>query len=155
MNTLTRLAVALLVGIVTAAVVAVGLAAGLQSRIEFSLLVGLPTGVFAGLTALFATYAHLWGRGATPSVSTSTSAAGAPVRPGRVRVARAGVAAAVGFGLVGAVGLGLYLLAGVSTGLSVLILGSPIGALIAAALAYLVGRPTKASGDRTRSSDTR
>ena len=62
MNTHVRIVVAPLLGVLVSAVTTLSVTAGFEPQIEFSLLIGLPVGVSAGLTGLFAGYVLLWHR---------------------------------------------------------------------------------------------
>ena len=54
-----QIAISFMAGILGFALVAVGATAGFESRTAFSLMIGLLMGVYADLTALFATYVGL------------------------------------------------------------------------------------------------
>jgi hypothetical protein len=137
MNTIARVIVSILVGVVAFALVTVGVTSGLQPRIEFSLIVGLPMGVFAGITAVGATYAELAYRGRR-ATDTITPAA----RRGRWA---AGVAV-LAYALVAVVGLALYLLADVSAALGLLTVGLPVALVVAAGIGYFAARGRPPAG---------
>ncbi|MDS0222535.1 hypothetical protein NDI54_14415 [Haloarcula sp. S1AR25-5A] len=129
MNTYVRLVVALLVGALAFAITTVSVTSGFEPQIEFSLLIGLPMGLSAGLTALFAGYVLLWHR--------DRAAAGA-VSERAVRLRMAALAAVADFFVVTIVGVALYVLASGSLGIGLLVAGLPVTLLLAAAVGYLV-----------------
>jgi hypothetical protein len=137
MNRLTRLAVATVVGLLAFVAVTVAATAVLAPRVELSLLVGLPAGVFAGVTALFATATALRYRDAPVDADGRR-----PASAGRWR--RAGVGAALGNAVALAGGAALFVLADLGVGLSVLALGGPV----LAAVGTLVGYSFPAHRDR-------
>ncbi|AAV45350.1 unknown [Haloarcula marismortui ATCC 43049] len=129
MNTHVRIVVALLLGALVFAVTTVVVTAGFEPQIEFSLLIGLPVGVSAGLTALFASYVLLWHR---------DQAAAGTVSGRAVRLRLAALATIADFVTVTAAGVGLYVVLGRSLGISLLIAGLPVTLPLAAAVGYLV-----------------
>ncbi|WP_058996689.1 hypothetical protein [Haloarcula sp. CBA1127] len=129
MNTHVRIVVALLLGVLVFAVTTVAVTAGFEPQIEFSLLIGLPVGVSAGLTALFAGYVLLWHR---------DRAAAGTVPERAVRLRLAALATIADFVTVTAAGVGLYVVLGRSLGISLLIAGLPVTLPLAAAVGYLV-----------------
>ncbi|MDQ2071690.1 hypothetical protein ACODNH_15560 [Haloarcula sp. NS06] len=139
MNTHVRIVVALLLGAFAFAVTTVAVTAGFEPQIEFSLLIGLPVGVSAGLTALFAGYVLLWHR--------DRAAAGAvPERAVRLRLAA--LATIMDFVTVTAAGAGIYVFVGESLGISLLIAGLPVTLPLAAAVGYIA-----AGGGRSEQSE--
>lgn len=139
MNTHVRIVVALLLGAFAFAVTTVAVTAGFEPQIEFSLLIGLPVGVSAGLTALFAGYVLLWHR--------DRAAAGAvPERAVRLRLAA--LATITDFVTVTAAGAGIYVFVGESLGISLLIAGLPVTLPLAAAVGYIA-----AGGGRSEQSE--
>ncbi|MCT9096735.1 hypothetical protein [Haloarchaeobius sp. HME9146] len=143
MNTVIRAIAALLAGLAGFVIATVGTTALLASRIEFSLLVGLPVGVYAGLTLLFGSFLALWYR--------DQAAVGDPTE-GVTRGLWAGAAAIVA--LVGtiAVGLALYIVAGLSVGLTVLLFGVPAALLVAGVIGFIVARTGRGGDVGPRSS---
>jgi len=129
MHTYVRIVVALLLGTLAFAGTTVAVTAAFEPEIAFSLLIGLPMGVSAGLTGLFAGYVLLWYR--------DRAAAGA-VSERAVRLRMAALAAVIDFFVVTAVGVALYTLAIGSVGISLLVAGLPVTLLLAAAVGYLV-----------------
>jgi len=126
MNTHVRIVVALLLGVLAFAVTTVSVTAGFEPQIEFSLLIGLPVGVSAGLTGLFAGYVLLWYR---------DQAAGA-VSERAVRLRLAALATIADFVVVTTAGVALYAFADGSLGISLLIAGLPVTLPLAAAVGY-------------------
>lgn len=125
-----RVAVAIGVGLVGFGAVTVGVTSVLESRIAFSLLVGLPMGLYAGVTALFAAYVGLAARdqrrtgGSTPAM--------------RRRVAA--VVATVGTYVVVAVaGFGVFYLFDASIGIGLLTAGLPVLLVLAAIAGNALG----------------
>lgn len=143
MNTVTRVVAGLLAGVVGFAVAAVAVTAGFEPRVEFSLLIGLPVGLYAGLTALFATYVGLWYRDRDGDGSASRSAA---------RRLRAAVAAVAAFVLVAAVGVAVFFLASASAGIALLVVGLPVTLVVAAIAGYLLAGRSGGDADDARSS---
>lgn len=143
MNTYVRLVVALLFGALAFAVTTVAVTSGFEPQIEFSLLIGLPMGVSAGLTALFAAYVLLWHH--------DRAAAGA-VSERVVRLRMAALAAVADFFVVTIVGVALYVLASGSIGIGLLVAGLPVTLLLATAVGYLVadGNRNERGGVRTQ-----
>lgn len=138
MNRYVRAITALILGVVAFAVTTVAVTAGFEPQIEFSLLVGLPVGVAAGATALFAGYVLLWYREREAAGTVSTRA---------VRLRLAALATVVDFLAVTAVGVGLYVLAGSGLGIGLLVAGLPVTLLLAAVVGYLLaGRDRTARG---------
>ncbi|WP_267639555.1 hypothetical protein [Haloarchaeobius amylolyticus] len=131
MKTIVRALVAVLAAILGFVLTTVGVTALLAPQIEFSLLVGLPVGVYAGLTALFATFVGLWYRDQT--------ATGTPTE-GVTRGLWAAGGAVLGFLGTVAFGLGLYLGAGMSMGLTVLLFGVPAVLLVAGVVGFVAAR---------------
>jgi hypothetical protein len=129
MNTYVRVVLALLLGALAFVVTAVAVTAGFEPEIEFSLLVGLPVGVSAGLTGLFAGYVLLWHRDRAAAGTLSD-------RLARLRVAA--LAAVADFFLVTAAGVAIYAFADGSTGIGLLVAGLPVTLSLAAAVGYLV-----------------
>ena len=129
MDTHVRIVVSLLLGAFAFAVTTVAVTAGFEPQIEFSLLIGLPMGVSAGLTALFAGYVLLWHRDRAALGAVSERAA---------RLRLAALAAVAGFLVVTAVGVGLYALADASIGVGLLVAGLPVTVVLTAAVGYLV-----------------
>jgi len=129
MNTHVRIVVALLLGAFAFAVTTVAVTAGFEPQIEFSLLIGLPMGVWAGLTALFAGYVLLWHRDRATAGTVSKRA---------VRLRLAALAAVASFLVVTVVGVALYTLADASIGIGLLVAGLPVAVVLAAAMGYLV-----------------
>jgi hypothetical protein len=128
MHVVLRAAISLLVAIVAFGIATVGITAALQPRIEFSLLVGLPVGVFAGLTALFAAYVRLRYRDERAKESPSWSMR---------RWSRAAVAAVLALVVVTALGLALYALGSLGFAVGVLTVGLPVTVPVAAVAGYL------------------
>nr|WP_303647530.1 hypothetical protein [Haloarchaeobius amylolyticus] len=122
--------VALVAGILGFALVTVAVTAGFESEIAFSLLIGLPMGVYAGTTAVFVAYVGLWYR---DRVATG--------EPGRTaaRLRWSAVASVAAFVLSTALGLALYLVFDASIGIGMLVLGVPAVVLVAAIVGYVVG----------------
>jgi hypothetical protein len=144
MNRLTGLAAAIVVGLLAFVAVTVGVTAVLAPRVELSLLVGLPAGIFAGVTALFATATALW-YGDAPVDADGRRPASAS------RWRRAGVGAALGNAVALAAGAGLFVLAGLSVGLSVLALGGPVLAAVGTLVGYSFPvRRDREEGGRSR-----
>jgi len=129
MNTHVRILVALLLGAFAFAVTTVAVTAGFEPQIEFSLLIGLPVGVSAGLTALFAGYVLLWHRDRMALGTVSERA---------TRLRLAALAAVADFLVVTAVGVALYALADASIGIGLLVAGLPVTVVLAAAVGYLM-----------------
>ncbi|GCF12707.1 hypothetical protein Harman_06420 [Haloarcula mannanilytica] len=129
MNTYVRIVVALLLGAFAFAVTTVAVTAGFEPQIEFSLLIGLPMGVSAGLTALFAGYVLLLHRDQAALGTVSKRA---------VRLRLAALAAVADFVVVTAVGVGLYAFADASIGIGLLVAGLPVTLVLAAGVGYLV-----------------
>lgn len=130
MNVFVRIVVSLFAAVVAFAVATVGVTAAFESQIEFSLLVGLPVGISAALTALFATYVALWYRDLQ---GTST------VTPSATRLRWAAIATVVDVVGVTALGVALSLLGWGGLGIAMLIAGLPATLLFAALVGYLVG----------------
>ncbi|EMA07566.1 hypothetical protein SAMN05443574_106240 [Haloarcula vallismortis] len=127
MNTHVRIVVTLLLGALVFAVTTVAVTAGFEPQIEFSLLIGLPVGLSAGLTGLFAGYVLLWYR--------DRAAAGAvPERAVRLRLAA--LATIADFVVVTAAGVALYVYGDGSLGISLLVAGLPVTLPLAAAIGY-------------------
>ena len=129
MSTHVRIVVALLLGVLAFAVTTVSVTAGFEPQIEFSLLIGLPVGVSAGLTALFTGYVLLWhhDRAAVGEISE---------RAACLRLAA--LATVADFVVVTAVGVALYLFADGSLGISLLVAGLPVTLPLAAAIGYVL-----------------
>ncbi|KAA9396960.1 hypothetical protein Har1130_09700 [Haloarcula sp. CBA1130] len=127
MNTHVRIVVALLLGAFAFAVTTVTVTAGFEPQIAFSLLVGLPVGVSAGLTGLFAGYVLLWYR---------DRAAVGEISKRAVRLRLAALATVADFAVVTAAGVALYAFAGSSLGISLLVAGLPVTLPLAAAIGY-------------------
>ena len=141
MNTHVRIVVALLLGVLVFAVTTVAVTAGFEPQIEFSLLIGLPVGVSAGLTALFAGYVLLWHR--------DRAAVGeVPERAVRLRLAT--LATIVDCVTVTAAGIGLYVFLGRSLGISLLIAGLPVTLPLAAAVGYLAVGDSRSEQDEVQ-----
>lgn len=138
MNTYVRIVVALLLGALAFAVTTVAVTASFEPEIEFSLLIGLPMGVSAGLTGLFAGYVLLWYRDRAAAGTVSDRAA-------RLRVAA--LAAVANFFVVTAAGVAIYVFVDGSTGIGLLVAGLPVTLSLAVAVGYLV-----AGGGRTERS---
>ncbi|MFU1782122.1 hypothetical protein ACM16X_12130 [Haloarcula japonica] len=128
MNTYVRIVVALLLGAFAFAVTTLVVTAGFEPGIEFSLLIGLPVGVSAGLTALFAGYVLLWHR---------DQAAVGEVPDRVVRLRLAALATIADFFVVTAAGVILYTLADGSMGIGLLVAGLPVTLPLAAVVGYL------------------
>ncbi|WP_336338128.1 hypothetical protein [Haloarcula brevis] len=141
MNTSVRLVVALLLGALAFAVTTVAVTAGFEPAIEFSLLIGLPMGVSAGLTGLFAGYVLLWHRDRAAAGTLSGRA---------VRLRAAALAAVADFFVVTAVGVALYALAVGSLGIGLLVAGLPVTLVLAAAVGYLVAGGGRSDRGRVR-----
>ncbi|MUV56325.1 hypothetical protein [Halogeometricum sp. CBA1124] len=141
MNTFARIAIALVVGSLGFAVVAVGITAALEPWVAFSLIVGLPVGLSAGLTAAFATYAGLRYRDQVRRGSVSNSA---------VRTLWAGITAVLDFVTVTALGLTVYFLVDGSLGIGLLVVGLPVTLLLAAVAGYLSADTGREADDGSR-----
>lgn len=128
MNTHVRIVVAMFLGLVAFAVTTVAVTAGFEPQIEFSLLIGLPVGVSAGLTALFAGYVLLWHR---------DRAAAGEIPERAVRFRLAALATIADFVTVTAAGVALYVFVGGSLGINLLIAGLPVTLPLAAVVGYL------------------
>ncbi len=121
--------VSLALGVVAFVVTTVAVTAGFEPQIEFSLLIGLPMGVTAGLTAFFAGSVLLWYRDRTAAGAVSGRA---------VRLRAAALAAVADFLAVAAAGVGLYVVASDSIGIGLLVAGLPVTVVLAAVVGYLV-----------------
>ncbi|AUG46923.1 hypothetical protein BVU17_05070 [Haloarcula taiwanensis] len=138
MNTHVRIVVALLLGALVFAVTTVAVTAGFEPGIEFSLLIGFPVGVSAGLTALFAGYVLLWYRDLAAAGTVSERA---------VRLRLAALATVADLFVVTAAGVTIYTLADGSTGIGLLVAGLPVTLPLAAVVGYLTaGRRRRGQG---------
>ncbi|WP_439026412.1 hypothetical protein [Haloarchaeobius sp. DT45] len=144
MNTFVRVLVALVAGILGFAVVTVAVTVGFAPEIEFSLLIGLPMGVYAGLTTVFATYAGLWYR---------DQVAAGPATERATRVLWSAAAAVAAFVVTTVLGVLLYLVFDVSIGIGVLVLGVPAVVFVAAVGGYIAAR-TGREGEAGRQSSS-
>jgi hypothetical protein len=129
MKTHVRIVVALLIGVVALAVTTVSVTAGFEPQIEFSLLIGLPVGVSAGLTGLFAGYVLLWHRDRAATGELSDRAA---------RLRLAALATSADFVVVTAAGVALYVFGNRGLGISLLVAGLPVTLPLAAAVSYVL-----------------
>ena len=117
MTALARVFGSAVVGLVGFAVVTVAVAAAVEPRIEFSLLVGLPLGVYAGVTLVITTATGLRYR---------TERADGTLRAATRRRFRAAVAAMLALVCTGAVGSVVFLAVDGTTGLQILLFGLPV-----------------------------
>ncbi|WP_424004280.1 hypothetical protein ACOZ4I_06775 [Haloarcula salina] len=129
MNRYLRGLVSLGLGVVAFGVTTVAVTAAFEPQIEFSLLIGLPVGISAGLTALFAGSVLLWYRDRTAAGTVSERAR---------RLRAAALATVADFIAVTAAGVGLYALASDSIGIGLLVAGLPVTLVLAAIVGYLV-----------------
>lgn len=131
MNPILRLALAAFAGILVAAVAAVGVTALFAPWIEFSLLVGLPVGIWVGLATAYLAGAALWHRdqAATEQPSRTTRS-----------VLWSAVAVAAAVALVFAVGVAWSVLLGGSGALGLLIFGIPVTMVVAGVLGFVASR---------------
>lgn len=129
MKTLSRVLLSLLVGAVAFGVAAVLTTAGFEPWIELSLVVGVPVGISAGLTATFLTYAGLRFRELPADSVDRRFAKG---------MLGAAIAAAVGFVVVTALGVAVFFLGDRSLGVGVLVAGLPVALVLAAVVGYVL-----------------
>lgn len=134
MNTVYRVVGSLLVGILCFFIVGASVTVGVVRWIELSLLLGIPMGLTAGLTALFATYATLEYR---------TSRASGAVSQSVVRRLWTAGGAAVAYVLATVVGFVLFFYGNGDDGVWVLLFGLPLVVPTGALLAYAVARVTR------------
>lgn len=117
MTALTRTLGSVLVGLVVFAVVTVAGAVAFEPRIEFSLLVGLPMGIYAGVTLAITTAAGLRYR---------AERTGGSLRESTRRRVRAAVAATLALVCSGTVGAVVFVAVDATTGLGILLFGLPV-----------------------------
>lgn len=141
MDRYVRAVVALLLGVFAFALTAVSVTAGFEPQIEFSLFIGLPMGLSAGLTAVFAGYVLLWDR---------DSAATGAVADRAARLRLAALAAVVDFFVVTAVGVALYVFVSGSLGIGLLVAGLPVTLVLAAVAGYLGADGSRREQDESR-----
>lgn len=132
MNNLTRAVGSLLAGVVVFALVAVGVTEALASRIWLSVMVGLPVGIVAGLTAVALTYLGVTYRAERASTGKASARTVAHLW--------ATVAALLAFFVVG--GGTTWSLSLQAMGLmgAMMFVGAPLGVLAATLAAYLVSQ---------------
>ena len=139
MNTVYRAVGSILVGTLCFVLVGASVTVGMVRWIELSLMVGIPMGLSAGLTALLATYAALEYRERRASGSVSR-----PV----VRRLWTASGAVVAYVLASVVGFVLFFFGNGDDGVWVLLFGLPIVVLSGALVAYVGARVARGSKPR-------
>lgn len=140
MNQILRFVVAVVAGLVAFVVSAVVVTETFAPRVEFSLFVGLPVGIWIGLATAFVALAGLWYRDRREAGRASRTVTG---------VAWAAVAVAADVVLAFAIGVGWYFLLGGSGALGLLIVGIPVTMVVAGAAGFLAARFAGRDGDGT------
>lgn len=138
MHPILKLAAGLVAGAAAFVLVAIGVTSLFGPQIEFSLFVGLPVGLWAGIATATLVAVGLWYRDA---------AAEATLEPWLVRSLWAAVAVAVDVVVVFALGTAwYYLLDGGADALGLLIFGIPVTMVAAAVVGYFAARSAGGRG---------
>ncbi len=133
MGVMYRAGSSLLVGVLCFLIVGASVTVGLVPWIELSLMLGIPMGASAGLTALFSTYTALEYRAVRATGTISQ-----PV----IRRLWTAAGATVTYVFTTAVGFALFFFGNALDGLWVLLFGLPMVVLAGALLAYIAARVT-------------
>jgi hypothetical protein len=141
MNVVSRTLVSLLVGVVAVLLVGASVTVWLVRWIELSLMLGIPMGLGAGLTALAATYTALEYRAERATGS---------VAPAVTRRLWTATAAAVAYVLAAGVGFTLFFFGNGDDGVWVLLFGLPLAVLAGAVVGYVAARATQTPTSRRR-----
>jgi hypothetical protein len=141
MNTLSRALVSLLVGVVAFLLVGTSVTVWMVRWIELSLMLGIPMGLGAGLTALAVTYTALEYRAERVVGS---------VTPAATRRLWTATAAAVAYVVVAVAGFALFFFGDGDDGVWVLLFGLPLAVLAGAVAGYVAARVTQISTSRRR-----